>query len=297
MGDFVYMVGILYIYVYMMYLDYYKELLVEQLSLKFDGSKNFSDDQKREAKSVLMNYIRSGYQYYSDNFGKLMINRYDFILKDIRDNWRETIYRFDYVGKGGRESSELRYPNTDVEGLKNWRRDVRKYRDIKDVIEGIPENPNSAYRGMSFEELVDAKRKGYFQSSGMMNIGDSQVGYTFFGDTPSTARYYSGGFQPIPSSVTRNKPGVIIEVPKSILQKASTVKSSKTNKPVGSENEYVTDKRIEFSDILNLWLLVPERSGHGTIEVIYDKHNKKYSEGSRYSAGVDYKLMHKKGMI
>ena len=264
MGDFVYMVDILYIYVYMMYLDYYKELLVEQLSLKFDGSKNFSDDQKREAKSVLMNYIRSGYQYYSDNFGKLMINRYDFILKDIRDHWRETIYRFDYVGKGGRESSELRYPDTDVEGLKNWRRNVRKYRDIKDVIEGIPENPNSAYRGMSFEELVDAKRKGYFQSSGIMNIGDSQV---------------------------------IIEVPKSILQNASTVKSSKTNKPVGSENEYVTDKRIEFSDVLNLWLLVPERSGHGTIEVIYDKHNKKYSEGSRYSAGVDYKLMHKKGMI
>jgi len=36
MGDFVYMVDILYIYVYMMYLDYYKELLVEQLSLKFD---------------------------------------------------------------------------------------------------------------------------------------------------------------------------------------------------------------------------------------------------------------------
>ena len=280
-----------------MYLDFYKELLKEDLSVTFDDSKHFSDDQKREAKSALTNYIESGYKYYSDNFGKLMFNRYDFILKDIRDHWRETIYRFDYVGKGGRDTSVLDFPGTDVEGLKNLRRQKRVYRDIKDAIDGIPENPNSAYRGMSFEELVDAKRKGYFQSTGIMNIGDSQVGYTFFGDSPSTARYYSGGFQPTPSSVTRNKPGVIIEVPKSILQLASTVNSPKTNKPVGSENEYVTDKRIEFSDILNLWLLVPERSGYGTIEIIYDKHNKKYSEGSRYSASVDYKLIHKKGMI
>lgn len=280
-----------------MYLDFYKELLREGLSLTFDSNKNFSDDQKREAKSVLTNYIESGFKYYSDNFGKLMINRYDFILKDIRDHWRETIYRFDYVGKGGRESSELRYPDTEVEGLKNWRRDFRKYRDIKDAIDGIPENPNSAYRGMSFEELVDAKRKGYFQSSGIMNIGDSQSGYTFFGDKPSTARYYSAGFQPVPSSVTRNKPGVIIEVPRDILSLASVTLSPTTKRPVGSENEYVTDKRIEFSDVLNVWLLVPERSGYGTIEIIYDKHNKKYSEGSRYNASVDYKLIHKKGMI
>ena len=288
----------MYIYgVYMKYIDFYRSLLNEQLSLKFDDSKNFSDEQKREAKSVLNNYIKNSYKYYDDKFGLLMINRYDFILKDIRDHWREKIYRFEYVGKGGRDSNELAFPNTDVEGLKNLRRSFRRYKSVNNAIDDIPENPNSAYRGMSFEELLNAKRKGYFQSSGIMNIGDSQSGYTFFGDKPSTARYYSGGFQPIPSSVTRNKPGVIIEVPKSILQLANTVKSPKTGHYVGSDNEYVTDKRIEFSDILNVWLLVPDRSRYGTIEVVYDKYEKKYSEGSRYSASVDYKLVHKKGMI
>lgn len=281
----------------MNYLDFYKSLLNEALSLTFDSGKNFSDEQKREATKALNNFISSGYKYYSDKFGLLMINRYDFILRDIRDHWRETIYRFDYVGKGGRDTSELRFPGTDVEGLKNLRSSMRKYRDIKDAIDDIPENVNSAYRGMSFEELVDAKKKGYFQSSGIMNIGDSQIGYTFFGDKPSTARYYSAGFQPVPSSATRNKPGVIIEVPKSILSLASDIKSPKTNKPVGSENEYVTNKRIEFSDVLNLWLVVPEKSSYGTIEIVYDKHEKRYSEGSRYSAGTYYKLIHKKGMI
>ncbi len=150
---------------------------------------------------------------------------------------------------------------------------------------------------MSFEELIDAKKKGYFKSSGIMNIGDSQESYTFFGDTPSTARYYSAGFQPVPSSVTRNKPGVIIEVPKSILQQANLAVSKKTGKPVGSENEYVTDKSISFSDVKNLWLIVPEESGFGYFEVVYDKSEKRYKEGSRSPAMTNYKLIHKKGMI
>jgi len=31
--------------------------------------------------------------------------------------------------------------------------------------------------------------------------------------------------------------------------------------------------------------------------VIYDKSDKKYKEGSRFPATVNYKLVHKKGMI
>lgn len=281
----------------MMYLDFYKELLREGLSLTFDSNKNFSEEQKREAKRILNNFIKSSYNYYREKFGLLMINRYDFILKDIRDEWRETTYRFEFVGKGGRDTSELDFPGTEVPGLKNLRRQKRVYRDIKDAVVDIPENPNSAYRGMSFEELMDAKKKGYFQSSGIMNLGDSQAGYTFFGDKPSTARYYGASFQPVPSSVTRNKPGVIIEVSRDILSLASETLSPTTKRPVGSENEYVTNKRIEFSDILNVWLIVPEKSGYGMIEIVYDKFEKRYSEGSRYNALVDYKLIHKKGMI
>ena len=62
-----------YIYVaYMIYVDFYKELLNEGLSLKFDDTKNFSDEQKRDAVKALNNFISSGYKYYSDKFGWLL---------------------------------------------------------------------------------------------------------------------------------------------------------------------------------------------------------------------------------
>jgi hypothetical protein len=279
----------------MQYRDFYKELIKEALSISF--AKDFTDEEKRQATDALKYFIKSGYKHYSEKYGELMVSRYDFILKDIRDHWRETIYSFDIVGKGGREFSKSSYPDSDSEILRNWKRPYRKYRDLKDAVKEIPVNVDSAYRGMSFEELIDAKKKGYFKSSGIMNIGDSQESYTFFGDTPSTARYYSAGFQPMPSSVTRNKPGVIIEVPKSILQQANLAVSKKTGKPVGSENEYVTDKSISFSDVKNLWLIVPEESGFGYFEVVYDKSEKRYKEGSRSPAMTNYKLIHKKGMI
>lgn len=281
----------------MKYRDYYRELIVESLSLKFKEGNTFTDEQKAKAKEALNSYIRNSYKYYTDDFGKLMINRYDFILKGIREHWREDIYEFEYVGKGGREGSESWFPDSEQASLRNMRKSVRRYRTLKNVIDDIPVNVDSAYRGMSFEELLNAKRKGYFQTNSSMTIGDSQVGYTFFGDTPSTAKYYSMGFQPMPSSGTRNKPAVIIEVPKSILTKASETMSNVTGKPVGSENEYVTNRRIEFSDVLNLWLAVPEKSSYGSVEVVYDKYENRYKEGSRFGAGNWYKLISKRGMI
>lgn len=279
------------------YLDFYRELIREGVSLSFASNKQFSDEQKRDAKVALTHYIKNGYKYYREKFGELAIGRYDFILKDIRDHWSEVIYQFDVVGRGGRDTDELAFPGTDVESLKLLKRGYRKYRDVKDAVEDIPVNGDSAYRGMSFEELLDAKKKGHFKSSGIMNIGDSQDNYTFFGDNPTTARYYSAGFQPMPSSVTRNRPGVIIEVPRSILLPAHTTMSKKTNRPVGTDNEFVTDDIINFSDVKNLWLIIPERSGFGMFEVVYDKWNKVYREGSRSAASLNYKLVHKKGMI
>lgn len=279
----------------MKYRDFYKELIKEALSISF--AKDFTDEEKQKATEALKYYIKTSYKYYSEKYADLMIPRYDFILKDIRDHWRETIYSFDIVGKGGRNISKSMFPDSDVESLRNMKRPYRKYRDIKDAVGDIPADVDNAYRGMSFEELLDAKKKGHFKSSGIMNIGDSQENYTFFGDTPSTARYYSAGFQPMPSSVTRNKPGVIIEVPKSILRPANVTMSQKTGRPVGTENEYVTDKSINFSDVKNLWLIVPEQSSFGSVEVVYDKYEKRYREGSRSAAMTDYKLIHKKGML
>ena len=281
----------------MNYKDFYKDLLNEALSVSFNKDKNFTDEQKKQATEAVKQYIKSSYKFYTDKFGELAISRFDFVLKGIRDHWSETIFAFDIIGKGGRDASELAYPGSEVEGLKNLKQPYRKYRDVKDAITEIPVNANSAYRGMSFEELVDAKKKGHFKSSGIMNIGNSQESYTFFGSTPSTARYYAASFQPVPSSVTRNKPGVIIEVPRDLLRPANVTMSKKTGEPVGSENEFVTDKSINFSDVENLWLIVPERSGFGSVDIKYNKRDNKYEEGSRFPSKSDYKIIHKKGML
>jgi hypothetical protein len=281
----------------MNYKEFYKDLLNEALSISFAKNKNFTDEEKKQATEAVKHHFENGYNFYREKFGELAVSRFDFVLKDIRDHWRETVFSFDIIGKGGRDASELAFPGSEVEGLKNLKRPYRKYRDVKDAVEEIPKNPDSAYRGMSFEELVDAKKKGHFKSSGIMNIGDSQENYTFFGKTPSTARYYAASFQPLPSSVTRNKPGVIIEVPRDLLRPANITMSKKTGEPVGSEEEFVTDKSINFSDVKNLWLIVPEKSGFGSVDIRYDKFEKKYTEGSRFPSYSNYKIIHQKEML
>lgn len=274
---------------------FHKEQINEALSISF--SKQFTDEEKKQATEILKKYIKDNYKYYTDTFGELAASRYDFILKNIHDDWKRPVYTFNIVGKGGKTITAPAYPWADTPQMKKYTHSIRKYRDVKNAIDEIPVNPDSAYRGMSFEELMDAKKKGYFKSSGIMNIGDSQENYTFFGDSPSTAKFYGASFQPVPSSATRNKPGVIIEVPKNILTPANITLSKKTQKPVGNNHEFVTDKPIDFSNVKNLWLIVPEKSSLGTIEVIYDKLSGKTSEGSRYPADLTYKLIHKKGMI
>jgi len=282
----------------MNYKDFYKDLLNEALSLSFNKDKNFTDEQKKQAKEALKQHLKSNYNFYREKFGELAIPRYDFILTNIRDDWRDTKYSFKYIDKGGRETSKLAFPGTDVESLKTLRRPYKQFRDVKDTVEEIPENPDSAYRGMSFEELIDAKKKGYFKSSGIMNIGSSQENYTFFGDSPKSAMHYVLGFQPPPSSTTRNKPAVVIEVPKSVLRPARLTIAKNTGEPVGKDHEFVTDQRINFSDVNNLWLIVPVESGpFGDFDIIYDKFEKKYSEGSRGPISHRYKIIHKKGML
>lgn len=274
-----------------------KESLNEELSLSFDPKTTFTDEEKKQAKEALKHHFKSNYNFYREKFGDLAKARFDFTLNSVRDHWRDIKYSFVYTGKGGRDTSRLAFPGTDVESLKTLRRPYRKFRDVKDAIEEIPSNPDSAYRGMSFEELIDAKKKGYFKSSGIMNIGDSQENYTFFGDDPKSAMHYALGFQPLPSSPTRNKPAVIIEVPKSVLRPAHLTIAKNTGKPVGNEHEFVTDQRINFSDVKNLWMFVPSESGYGSVDIYYNKFEKKYEEGSRGPIHSVYKIIHKKGMI
>jgi hypothetical protein len=260
--------------------------LEESVVLKFPT--NITDEEKRKAREALKFYISKNYNYYS-NAEQNLKNRYEFKLERIRDDrWSETIYTFGLIGKGGTETQLKSYPDAPYSNA------GKRYRTVKDAIESIPHDANSAYRGMSFEELLNAKKLGYFKSKGELNIGASQAGYTFFGENPSTAIFYATGFQPIVTDITRNRPGAIIQVSKDLLSPADITPNKSRTGVVGSHGEWVTSEKIPLSKIENVWFVVPTTSTYATIDVVYNRYNKTYSSGSRYPASKTFAIINKK---
>lgn len=69
------------------------------------------------------------------------------------------------------------------------------------------------WRGMSDEEYQGAKKDGYFQSKGEWNIGDGQVGKTYFSTNPEQAANYATGFSPWHLQPSFGKPGHVVGIP------------------------------------------------------------------------------------
>ena len=260
-------------------------------SMQLDFPITVSDEQKNHAREALKFYIKQNYNYYS-NAEQNLKSRYAFKLERVKDNrWGEIIYTFNLVGKGGNEYQFKSYPDA-IDTTAG-----RHYGSVKDAIESIPHDENSAYRGMSFEEALEAKRRGYFKSKGELNLGSSQAGYTFFGEDPSTAIFYASGFQPIVSDVTRNKPGVIIQVSKDILSPADLTPNKARTGPVGTNGEWITANKIPCSEVQNMWFILLSRSTYATIEVVYNRYSKTYSSGSRFPASKKFVIINKKDFL
>jgi hypothetical protein len=77
------------------------------------------------------------------------------------------------------------------------------------------EEDGNLYRGMSWEEFQFVLRNGFIRSDGDYNIGDEEVGCTFFTEYPDTAAIYAGGFQPYYMVPTFNRPGYVVKVRRS----------------------------------------------------------------------------------
>lgn len=252
-------------------------LLTEALTLSFNG--DFTPEQKQMATQALKYFMRNQWPYIENTIGK-MSSRFEFKLTRIRDAWSKIIFTFDYGEIGGKSVMMKPYP--DAHRIKKH----KYHKDIKSAIADIPDNPNSVYRGMSFEEALTIKKRGYILSNSSMTIGDSQEGYTFFGDDPKTGHFYASGFQPLPLTGTRNKPPVIIEIPKDYVEPADITINKKTKHPVGSHGEWVSNQPISVDKITNVWFVINKYSTFGDFDIIYDKHREKFHGGSRAPISV-----------
>lgn len=69
------------------------------------------------------------------------------------------------------------------------------------------------WRGMSKEEYEEAQRHGYFQSRGDANMGDSQVGKTYFSTGADHAGSYASSFSHTETEPTFTHPGYVVGIP------------------------------------------------------------------------------------
>lgn len=256
-------------------------LLVEGLNLTFDSS--ITDENKINAKKAL--YLFASKESNDINIDRTgMLDRFDFHLKSVDKHWSDIVYSFEFYSKGGKLQNKKPYNDAPYE------KRAAVYRTIKNAIDDIQNDETSVYRGMSFEEFLVSKKRGYFKSNGLYNIGDSQKDYTFFGKDFSTAKFYAADFQPLESSMTRKKPGVIIEIPKNLTKSAVDVKNQYGHN-VGTDGEYITKENIPYNIIKAIYLVIPEVSFAGTLDIIYNIHRQKYTSGSRSHPTVDYKII------
>ena len=260
-------------------------LLME--SLKLVPNDKFSEEENLLAKKCLIYFIKNEWPYIDNSYEK-MIDRFEFTLSKIRKSYKDIIFTFDYSERLGKSITMKPYRDaiyTKPHKIHN--------NDIKNKLDEIPHNENSVYRGISFEEALYIKKSGYIFTNSSLTLSDSQEGYTFFGTDPKTAHFYAAGFQPLPLTGTRNKPPVIIEVPKEYTTKASETISSKTSKPVGSNSEYVSNKPIPVDKITNVWFLVSKYSSFGNFDVIYDIYTHKSRGGSRSPININHEIISK----
>jgi hypothetical protein len=83
-----------------------------------------------------------------------------------------------------------------------------------EVNEVLPAQPSDdiIWRGMSREELESIIRTGEIRSKGIYNLGEDQVGLTYFSPTPRSAQSYATGFAPNHLQPTPDRPAYVVGI-------------------------------------------------------------------------------------
>ena len=109
-------------------------------------------------------------------------------------------------------------------------------------------NPEYIWRGMSDEEYQEAKERGYFESRGGHNLGEEQVGKTFFTTRPSSADSYASSYAPYEYVPTFDRPAHVVGIP----DRPDVPRGALGEDP--RSHEVGISGRIPFSEVAEHWV-------------------------------------------
>jgi len=150
-------------------------------------------------------------------------------------------------------------------------------RSVEDLTSG---DGTTYFRGMSAEEWVEIQRTGKIRSQGAYNLGDKQVGKTYYSVSPGQAESYAAGFQPWQRTPAHGKNAYIVEI-----------RNPKRKGTLEQGDERGVPGEINASEIVNVYEGVPYYFKDGKVEYTPDTVRgpggegwvSTHVEGSRYS--------------
>jgi hypothetical protein len=213
------------------------------------GSDSVTADNVRAAKSAIAAFFKS---------------RGDLQLRLAADRWRFSLVKVD------RDYDGIHY-RTLVEPIDGtMRTDDRdrlyaSYRKPSKTVDDVESDDAMVYRGMAWEEWQSIRSSCFVRSKGTLNV--DQHNMTFFGRW-GTAKEYASDYAPLPFRPTKNRPGVIIAIPRWL---SVSHEEDPKHVPVG---EWATRGSLSAAAIRGLWYVVPTYVRQGRFEVETDRSGK-----------------------
>jgi hypothetical protein len=164
---------------------------------------------------------------------------------------------------------------SDVEIVEDKWGTSHKFKPKENYLESIPQNNNYMYRGMSWEEWKKIVQTGEIKSEGSYNLGDDQIGLTYFSSDATSASHYAHGFAPYYLQATPEKPAVVIAVGK---REGKHVAGT-------AEHEIGVPGSININEIKEVWFGEPASiSSVGSFDLIKDWNG--LTSGSRAAPSI-----------
>lgn len=149
--------------------------------------------------------------------------------------------------------------------------------------EAIPaEEDGNLYRGVSWEEFQFIKEHCKIESNCSYNLGECEIGRTYFSEDPKMAAHYGGTFQPYHLQPTFDKPGYVIKIRKQPPEKIDAKVSI-------MHSEVALIGSVPVLEIIAVYEIRPYAVKPGDVELRLDPYGRwgsGFYEGSRTGPGV-----------
>lgn len=129
-------------------------------------------------------------------------------MKDYRSSWRGRVSQYDDD-----------YYDTHAEKMHNddkaiaWRHRLTPKTNITQIASDIiPKSDDVIHRGMSAREYNNITRHGVIKSHGSGNMGDEQMGLTYYTTDPDSAANYAGWYAQRGKKPTPDNPAYIVSI-------------------------------------------------------------------------------------